>query len=334
MRHILAVWIGWIVLVAPLDAGAELRVQLVSAEEVFDRAQPKSEYELLFVSQRGRELQLTLDPTRIEITNPAAGSRFHPIEESMARRALLEMGQLPDASGQVWVYLLPGMPGEMSSFAASGEVFLAPGLAAWDERTAAGTLVHELGHALQQIHLPGRKGDGWQHYLWLRGIDDTSRFHAHAVHRDRPAEIFAEDFRMLYGGPHATSSASLENPMLVLPDEVIGLREFFDSVLSGVWTPRPPPLHAQNRPNPFNPRTVLHLELEESLLDSGEPVEITVYDTRGRQVRFLGTHPARAILQIPFDGRDDAGRPLASGQYLYRVRVGGNSVSHTMLLLK
>ena len=71
-------------------------------------------------------------------------------------------------------------------------------------------------------------------------------------------------------------------------------------------------------PNPFNPR----LEID-YVLTRGGPVEVTVTDLRGRVVRRLldESRPAGAGTLV-WDGKDDAGRGLASG--VYRVHLASN----------
>ncbi len=85
-----------------------------------------------------------------------------------------------------------------------------------------------------------------------------------------------------------------------------------------------------NYPNPFNPRTVISYSL-----DQAGYTEIEVYNVTGQKVRTLlrdfqptGNH------SVEWDGRDDYGRPCASGVYLYRVRNSGKSCARKMLLLK
>lgn len=72
------------------------------------------------------------------------------------------------------------------------------------------------------------------------------------------------------------------------------------------------------------------------VLPQSAEVSLAVYDLSGRQVRALlrgerfdaGRHPVR------FDGRDDAGRPLGSGVYLYRLQVGGEHREARSILLR
>ncbi len=86
-------------------------------------------------------------------------------------------------------------------------------------------------------------------------------------------------------------------------------------------SPAPPlrGLGLTNRPNPFNPRTTIRFDLP-----AAGPVRLAVYDAAGRLVRTLvdwdlppGAHDAA------WDGRDSAGRGLASGSYFARLEAGG-----------
>jgi len=85
-----------------------------------------------------------------------------------------------------------------------------------------------------------------------------------------------------------------------------------------------------NRPNPFNPSTVIQFELPEATA-----VRLEVYDLLGRKVATLlnsemtaGTHEAT------WDGRGAAGHPVAGGVYLYRLTAGSVVQTRTMTLLK
>jgi flagellar hook assembly protein FlgD len=87
----------------------------------------------------------------------------------------------------------------------------------------------------------------------------------------------------------------------------------------------------QNYPNPFNPGTQITFALPRAGV-----VTLQVYDLQGREVKTLvnqrraaGTHTVR------WDGTDEAGNPVASGVYLYRLHVGNNFVqTRKMVLLK
>ncbi len=85
-----------------------------------------------------------------------------------------------------------------------------------------------------------------------------------------------------------------------------------------------------NFPNPFESTTSLEFQLA-----ADSDVEIEIYDVAGRKVRniFLGNTGAGAR-QIAFDGLDDAGRPLSSGVYFYRVRAAGETVTRKMVITR
>jgi len=85
----------------------------------------------------------------------------------------------------------------------------------------------------------------------------------------------------------------------------------------------------QNQPNPFNPATQIAYRLP---VDGN--VRLAIYNVLGQQIRTLvnGFTPA-GVYSAVWDGRDDAGRQVASGMYLYRLDSGKfNSVKRMMLL--
>jgi hypothetical protein len=87
----------------------------------------------------------------------------------------------------------------------------------------------------------------------------------------------------------------------------------------------------QNAPNPFNPVTTITFAVPAG----AERVELTVYNVAGRAVRSLVEGPLEPGTQkVVWDGRDDAGRSLASGVYFARLAAGGESVVRKMTLLK
>ena len=83
-------------------------------------------------------------------------------------------------------------------------------------------------------------------------------------------------------------------------------------------------------PNPFAASTSLRLVAANGVT----PVELSVYDSRGRLLRRLLNEPVRSERLIEWDGRDDAGGSLASGVYFMRARQGSQSASHRVILLK
>jgi len=87
----------------------------------------------------------------------------------------------------------------------------------------------------------------------------------------------------------------------------------------------------QNSPNPFNPNTSISYELK----DTKAPVILAIYNQKGQLVRTLvnGLIPGNRG-SVNWDGKDDRGRIVNSGIYLYRLRQGDFTSTRKMLLLK
>lgn len=86
-----------------------------------------------------------------------------------------------------------------------------------------------------------------------------------------------------------------------------------------------------NVPNPFNPSTTIRYDLL-----SPCRVGLQVYDVSGRLVRVLrdGMHQVAGRHEVVWHGRDDSGRPVPSGTYVYRLTAGGRSEMTRMMLVK
>ena len=87
---------------------------------------------------------------------------------------------------------------------------------------------------------------------------------------------------------------------------------------------------AQNYPNPFNPATTIHFDVPRS-----EEIELTLYNLSGQKVATLAQGPRETgSYALRWDGRDDNGRELASGVYLYRLTAGEEVETRKLLLLR
>ena len=83
-------------------------------------------------------------------------------------------------------------------------------------------------------------------------------------------------------------------------------------------------------PNPFNPRTTIRFEVP-----AAGSVRLAVFDLAGRLIRTLvdadlPPGPHEAI----WDGRDSAGRGMASGEYLARLEAGGRARAVRLSLVR
>ncbi len=114
-----------------------------------------------------------------------------------------------------------------------------------------------------------------------------------------------------------------EGPAAALsPDAITGIDEMD---ISGVF------FLAQNKPNPFNPQTMINYDLPRDSL-----VRLSVYDVAGRLVRTLvdGEEISAGRWKAVWDGRDWTGRAVASGIYFCRLKAGDYRASIRMTLVK
>ena len=102
--------------------------------------------------------------------------------------------------------------------------------------------------------------------------------------------------------------------------------------VTGTDTPKAPEASylTQNYPNPFNPLTRIEFGLS-----APAHVSLRVYNAVGRLVRVLVDEPRPAArYEEVWDGRDAAGRQVASGMYFYRLDAGIFTDTRKMILLR
>ena len=235
----------------------------------------------------------------------------------------------------VEIYILPYPRSNVLVSSASGnKIFLSPQVLEVSRASAAYIVAHEFGHVFQNRYLPDRARRLWSEYRQLRGIEDTGRYSPNAAHANRPDEIFAEDFRVLFGGPTAYYGGHIENTHLTRPEHVPGLRAFFEKLNAADYDV-PFIVGVGNHPNPFNPVTELRVELAADFVATGEAVKVTVYDVRGARVRELfNGAPSSQQLRVTWDGRDHHGREVASQTYFAVVEAGNSRMTRKMLMIK
>jgi hypothetical protein len=86
----------------------------------------------------------------------------------------------------------------------------------------------------------------------------------------------------------------------------------------------------QNYPNPFNPQTTLAFSLRERGV-----MTLRVYDVSGALVRTLANESFDAGAHtLLWDGRNDAGQPVSSGVYFYKMIANDFTQTRKMVLLK
>lgn len=111
-----------------------------------------------------------------------------------------------------------------------------------------------------------------------------------------------------------------------------------DGIPDGAWVAGVPHAAAAaarllpNRPNPFNPSTVLEFEV-----GAGPAADVTlaIYDVGGRLVRALVNESlAPGRYSRPWDGLDARGRAVAAGTYFARLSARGQVVTRPLSLVK
>ncbi len=318
-----------------------LEVRLFTPDDVMAMTGKDQEGRLLLRLADGTVYQLIesiLDP---QIVNKGDGS-FHPVSADWAIEALAKTdvaGENIDMHVEIYVLPLP-RSGILASSACGDKIFLSPGVREIDRDLVAFTATHELGHVFQCRFAPEGSGGKWGDYLRLRGLEDDAVYSADAPRANRPAEIFAEDFRYLFGGSEARYSGGIENQDLPLPDEVDGIEEFFVALVAPAefaYNARPgaAPLSLSNYPNPFNPSTTIRVVFNGRAPASAGEIAVSVYRVDGSLVRRVsGGTISGDEFSVRWDGRDDRGNAAPSGVYFYAVRSAGFRAAGKMLLAR
>ena len=291
-----------------------------------------------FLQQRGsssylvfedHEWELATDPEAPYISQLGDGS-FHPMDAGLVRDAV---DALPTfARGiQGTIVILPYPRKSVLKSSCHGDVvFLSPGILEVQPEHVHSTVVHEIGHLMQHARVP-ENSVLWDEYVKRRGLA-SSRFSQTAEHSYRPREIFAEDFRVLFGSGLATASGSHENPELPLASSVPGLRSWFADVLG-----RPAPALADEEPwsapNPYLGGSGVVRVVFQAGRSPLSGLDAVVVDVTGRRIRDLtGRHVGEEAV-FRWDGRDERGRIASSGIYLVRWRQNpGGTVARVHVL--
>ena len=85
-----------------------------------------------------------------------------------------------------------------------------------------------------------------------------------------------------------------------------------------------------NYPNPFNPETTITYSVK-----NAARVNITIYNLKGAKVRTLVSETkGNGFYKAVWDGRDDSGKAVSSGVYLYRMQADNYVSTRRMMLMK
>jgi hypothetical protein len=90
------------------------------------------------------------------------------------------------------------------------------------------------------------------------------------------------------------------------------------------------PVLYQSEPNPFSHEAVIRYYLPRE-----GRVSVTVFDVTGKKVSVLADgHKGAGEGSVVWDGRDETGREVAAGVYLYRMEIEGRILSKKLMLVR
>ncbi len=288
-------------------------------ETLRDWCRPDAEGGLWLVLPGGMSFELVTSTEDPAITNPGDGS-FHAFDADEVSAALAAVRyRLDDVAADVFILPYPRRAG-LTSAAGPGLILLSPGVYPVPREQQHAEFDHELGHVVQYARLPDLDVASWDRYRALRGITDFSVYSSQSpVHADRPHEIFAEDFRALFGGALANSTGSIENAALTPPAQVEGLADFLFS-LSGA----PLAVTLGARPNPARGAVVFSRK-------GSAAVALDLFDLAGRRLATVAPEVGAGWQRWSWNGRDESGRRAGPGVVFARVRDGSASARVTLL---
>ncbi len=255
----------------------------------------------------GTRWELITDIADPAVVNKGDGA-FHPMDVAEVRAAIAGV-RYPLGAIDADVFVLPyPRRAQLESAAGPGLVMLSPGVVAIPAESQHAIVTHELGHVVHFARMPDRDTAAWDRWRALRGVTDLNVYSASAPHADRPHEIFAEDFRVLFGDAMAAGAGTIENPVIAPPRGVPGLDTFMSALAE---LKLPTTLAAW--PNPSRGAVTFSR--------SGDtPRPVDVFDVTGRRVATIVPQTWAAGWEWRWDGRADGGRELAPGRYLARER--------------
>ncbi|MEO5987733.1 MAG: hypothetical protein ABIU54_10380, partial [Candidatus Eisenbacteria bacterium] len=219
---------------------------------------------------------------------------------------------LEHVAADIYVLPYPRRVG-LESAAGPGLILLSPGVRPLSAEHQHAELTHELGHVVQFAFMPDADAAGWEQYRSLRGIVDEIAYSAEAAHANRPHEIFAEDFRALFGDALANYSGTIENNALQYPLQVAGLPRFLSDLTQA-------PLASS-----------LQVVAGDARASRGtvrfgrggtQAASLDVFDVTGRRLATVNPMVSVNGTEWAWDGRDANGRAVKSAVVFARARDG------------
>jgi hypothetical protein len=303
------------------DQAADGSIEILSAADVELRYCSKDADGRMWLElPTGHRFELITDLSDPSIVNKGDGA-FHAFDPAEVRAAIDQV-RFSLSELEVDVFILPyPRRGGLESAAAPGMILLSPGVRPLSLEHQHAEVVHELGHVVQYALMPDLDREAWSRYRSLRGIGDEKTYWSGADHANRPHEIFAEDFRALFGSALANYSGTIENAALAHPANVQGLHGFMAALAGDL----PRTIAFSAYPNPS--RGALTFTRSGA---AGSPLDL--FDPQGRRVATLDPEASPLGVQWTWDGRDAAGRRVEPGILFARARDGSASTVRVTIL--
>ncbi len=90
------------------------------------------------------------------------------------------------------------------------------------------------------------------------------------------------------------------------------------------------PINISNYPNPFNPSTTITFDIKK--LEKNTAIEI--YNLKGQKIRMLKINNLKlGINKVIWDGKNDNGKKVSSGVYLYRLVQNGKALATKKMIM-
>jgi hypothetical protein len=158
----------------------------------------------------------------------------------------------------------------------------------------------------------------------LQSSPEVERPNDWAVHRDESGGAIGLHYQASSGRDYLVSNIFMLGSVVPLLPENSPLLDNGDP--NDVTVPGLSAIY----PNPFNPVTTVGF-----YLDRSQHVTLRIYDARGARVRNLRNEVlAAGEYRVEWNGKDDRGRPVATGVYFARMVFGEQQSTRKMLLLK
>lgn len=306
----------------------------------------------------------TLDPRRIQVVGRPPQTVQQDFRKSTLVRASNGRTMFYGRGIRRWLVAgsFPGADVTIEHLAAENELRPIEGMEVGDRQWLR---AEHLGYSAERLRLDqvfGREFDvvSYAHtlvhsdraqsgFLWM-GFDDFARVwlngevvftetEAHSFHLGDvqiPIDLRAGENRLLVkvgnrGGRHELSAHVVDDDGDRLPGIEFALPGEVVTAVTDAGATLPAESALQSiYPNPFNSTVQIRFDV-----DTAAPVRLELFDVTGQRVRTLlrSTLPA-GTHATSWNGRDDAGRSVASGVYLVRLTTPGGRDTQRLTLLR